>query len=196
MKLYEHLPDSVVVDGKRLRCDFDFRNVIRMMEIIGDNDLIPEARNYLAAKCVVKGRARNPEKIISALKEILFPKQKRMPNGKRVTSYDQDAGYIRAAFRQVYGIDLYRDRLHWLEFRELMDGLTEGNKYTEVVGIRSRDIPQATKYNQSEIKWLQEAKAAYALEIPEEERQAQYERDVRHVFDVLMGLVNRGEKHG
>ena len=77
-----------------------------------------------------------------------------------------------------------------------MDGLTEGNKYTEVVGIRSRDIPQATKYNQSEIKWLQEAKAAYALEIPEEERQAQYERDVRHVFDVLMGLVNRSEKNG
>ena len=196
MKLYERLPESVTVDGKRIRCDFDFRNVIRMMEIIGENDLIPEARNYLAAKCVVKGRIRNPEKIIAKLKETLFPKQRRSANAKRVTSYDQDAGYIRAAFRQVYGIDLYRDKLHWLEFRELMDGLTEGNKYTEIVGIRARDITQATKYNQGEIKWLTEAKAVYALDIPEEERQAQYERDVRHVFDVLMGLVNRGEKHG
>ena len=92
MKLYERLPKSVTVDGKKVRCNLDFRNVIRMMEIIGENDLMPEARNYLAAKCVVKGRVRNPEKIISALKEILFPKQKRMPNGKRVTSYDQDAG--------------------------------------------------------------------------------------------------------
>ena len=128
MKLYERLPESVTVDGKRIRCDFDFRNVIRMMEIIGENDLIPEARNYLAAKCVVKGRIRNPEKIIAKLKETLFPKQRRSANAKRVTSYDQDAGYIRAAFRQVYGIDLYRDKLHWLEFRELMDGLTEGNK--------------------------------------------------------------------
>jgi hypothetical protein len=193
MKLYESLPESVTVDGKKIKVDLDFRNVLKMMEILGDDNIIPEARAFLAAKCVVKGRIRNPERIISELKAILFQKQKRLPNAKRLTSYDQDAGYIRSAFRQVYGIDLWRVRLHYIEFRELLEGLTEGNKYTEVIGIRARDIPQATKYNQGEIKWLTEAKAAYALEIPEEERQAQYERDVRNVFAVLMNYVQRGD---
>ena len=40
MKLFESLPDGVNVDGKRYKLDFDFRNVLRMMEILADASLV------------------------------------------------------------------------------------------------------------------------------------------------------------
>lgn len=192
MKLTEKLPDSIIVDGKRVRVNLEFRNVLRMMEIMQDDCIIHDARMYKAAKCVVKGRVRQPERVISELKKLLFPKARHASN-KRLTSYEQDAGFIRAAFRQVYGIDLWREKLHWLEFRELLDGLTEGNKYTEVIGIRARDIPAPTKYNHKEIEWLMEAKSIYALELTEEERMEQYDRDVKKVFNVLFSFAGSGD---
>lgn len=195
MKLTERLPDTVIVDGRKVRVNLEFRNVLRMMEIMQDDYLMQDARMYKAAKCVVRGRIRQPERIMNELRKLLFPKA-RHESGKRLTSYEQDAGFIRAAFRQVYGIDLWREKLHWLEFRELLDGLTEGNKYTEIIGIRARDIPAPTKYNRKEIEWLMEAKRAYALEMTEEERMGQYDRDVKKIFSVLSclaGSVNNGE---
>ena len=64
MKLYERLPDSVTADGKKYRLDLDFRNVLRMIEILSRDDLIPAAREYLALKCVMKywesGRGKCP----------------------------------------------------------------------------------------------------------------------------------------
>ena len=47
MKLQDTLPQGVTVDGRFYRLDFDFRNVLRMMEVMGRNDLMPEAREYL-----------------------------------------------------------------------------------------------------------------------------------------------------
>ena len=74
-----------------------------------------------------------------------------------------------------------------------MDGLTDGNKYTEVIGIRARDIPAPTKYNHKEIEWLMEAKSIYALELTEEERMEQYDRDVKKVFNVLFSFAGSGD---
>jgi hypothetical protein len=106
--------------------------------------------------------------------------------GKRVTSSTQDAGLIRAAFRQCYGIDLWRDKLHWLEFRELLNAIPEGNRYAETIGIRVREMPEPTKWNLKERQWLAQAKASVALEISEEERQQNYEQSVADLFHALL----------
>ena len=147
MKLQESLPTGVTVDGKFYALDMDFRNVLRMMEILANDELMPDAREYLALKCLTK-HPRNTHKVLQAAKDLLFEKSEQQ--GERVTSLEQDAGLIRTAFRQVYHIDLFRDQLHWFEFRELWHNLPEGNRYTETVSIRSRPVPAATKYNQKE----------------------------------------------
>ena len=53
MTLYDELPRSVTVDGRRYRLDLDFRNVLRMLAVMERQDLIPGARAYLALKCVM-----------------------------------------------------------------------------------------------------------------------------------------------
>ena len=194
MKLQELLPEGVTVDGKFYKLDFEFRNVLRMIEVMDDETLMPEARAYNAVHCLCK-RPKNAVKVLDAVKGLLFSAPRKKA-GKRVTDWVQDAPLIRAAFRQAYGIDLYRDRLHWIEFTELLNAIPEGNRYSEVVGIRSRPMPEPTKWNAKEREWLMQAKADCALEMTEREQQEQYRRDVSNIAKVLMAMAGGSEKHG
>lgn len=187
MKLQDTLPQGVTVDGRFYRLDFDFRNVLRMMEIMGRDDLMPEAREYLAVKCLTK-RPKNAGKVLEAVRSTLFQNPPKT-DGKKVTDFVQDAPLIRAAFRQAYGIDLYRDRLHWIEFSELLNAIPEGSRYSEVIGIRVRPMPKPTKWNADERAWLMKAKSDVALSMTEEERKTAYERGVAQVASFLLSLA-------
>lgn len=187
MKLHEHLPDSVIVGKKRVKLDLDFRNVLRMMEILSREDLMPEARDWNALRCICK---RPKPGMMEGVKKLLFANPP-TNDGKRITSFEQDAGLIRAAFRQVYGIDLWRDRLHWFEFSELLQGIPEGNRYAETIGIRVREMPEPTKWNAKERAWLMEAKARVAIKRTDEEIANDYQRDVKNVFDALLPFARK-----
>lgn len=182
MKLYERLPDTVTVGRKRVRLDLGFRNVLRMMEILGRDDLMPEAKEWLAVRCVCKRPVRGT---FAAVKALLFSNPPKN-DGKRVTSFEQDAPLIRAAFRQVYGIDLWRDNLHWIEFTELLQGIPEGSRYAEIIGIRVREMPEPTKWNAKERAWLARAKASVALKRTEKEIEADYQQSVQNIFNAML----------
>ena len=192
MKLQDQLPQGVTVDGKYYKCDFDFRNVLNMMEILGRSDMMPEARDYKALKCVMK-RPKNVQKVLLAVRSTLFHGSPKGGSEHKITDFAQDAWMIRAAFRQSYGIDLYRAKLHWIEFSELLNSIPEGSRYTEVLGIRARPIPTPTKYNHAEREWLIKAKAGVALTVSEEEQKKQYEKDVGMVFEGLMSFIKGSE---
>lgn len=187
MTLYEKLPDSVIVNGRRYKVNLEFRRVFRMMKIMGDQTLTEEAREWLALRCIMR---RPRLGVLAEVKKLLFGEEKETEKQEeRITSFEQDAGLIRAAFRQAYGIDLYREKLHWLEFIELVNGIPEGTRYSEIVGIRARPMPKPTKYNREEREWLMKAKQRYAIKMTEEEQQSHYERDVMRIFGGLMGMA-------
>lgn len=192
MKLYERLPERVTVDGRSYRLNLDFRNVLRMMDVMGRDDLLPGARDWLALKCIMRRPPKHTAPLLAAVRALLFPARKGGGDGKRITSFEQDADLIRAAFRQAYGIDLYRDKLHWMEFAALLSALPEGSRYSEVLGIRARPMPTPTKYNQQEREWLAKAKAAYALEMDDKERARAYEQGVKALFAGLIAWAEKG----
>ena len=193
MKLQDKLPEGVTVDGKFYKLDFDFRNVFRMIDILDRDDLLPEAKAYNAVHCLCK-HPKNAFKVCEAVKGLLF-KAPRKKGGQKVTDFVQDAGLIRAAFRQAYGIDLYRDKLHWIEFTELMNAIPEGNRYSEVVGIRARPMPEPTQWNQKEREWLIQAKADCALEMTDKERTEQLHHDIENIAAVLFAMAKGSEKN-
>ena len=192
MRLQDRLPDGVTVDGKFYRMDFNFRNVFRMIEILDRDDLMPEAKAYNALLCLCK-RPKNVFKVLEAVKGLLFTAPRKKGDKKKITDFIQDAGLIRAAFRQAYGIDLYRENLHWIEFTELLNAIPEGNRYSEVVGIRARPMPEPTKWNQKEREWLMKAKADCALEMTEEERRDQFRKDLSNVASMLFAWAEKKE---
>lgn len=191
MKLQERLPCGVTVRGRFIKLDLDFRNVLDLMETLARDDLLPEAREYLALKCVTR-RPKFVTETLLAVRALLFPATKKGPDKAKITDFTQDADLIRAAFRQVYGIDLWRDKLHWMEFSALLSGLPEGNRYNDVLGIRSRPMPAPTKYNAEERKWLAKAKADLALKVTETERQATYEKSLRSMAESLLAMAGKG----
>lgn len=189
-RLYDRLPHGVTVDGRFFKCDFSFRKVLKMLDVMQRDDLQLDARDYLCLKCVVSHRI--PSKTVPALYnavcDLLFEKQPET-DGKHLTSFEQDAPLIRAAFRQVYGIDLFRDDLTWFEFTELLQGLPEGNRYEDVIGIRAKPLPAPTKYNAKEREWLLKAKQEVALRLTDAEQKKKYEQDVGKIFAGLMGMI-------
>ena len=189
MKLQDTLPRGVTVDGRFYKLDFDFRNVLRMMEILSREDLMPQSREYAALKCLTK-HPRNVSKVINAVRVLLFNAPTKQ-DAKKVTDFVQDAGLIRAAFWQVYRIDLYNDRLHWVQFSELLNAIPDGSRYSDVVGIRVRPMPEATKWNAKERQWLLKAKADVALHLTDEEQEKKYNDDVCMIFAGLMNMIER-----
>ena len=192
MKMYERIPDGVTVDGKRYKCNFDFRNVLKMLDVMQREDITPDARDYLCAKCVCNA-PKNARKVYDAICSILFEKTPGK-DGKRLTSFEQDAPLIRAAFKQVYNIDLFRDKLTWFEFTEYLQNLPEGNRYEDVIGIRARPMPAANKYNQKEREWLMQAKQSVALHLTEREAEKKYDSDVSRIFAGLMSMIPKEVK--
>lgn len=189
MKLYEKLPDHVTVNGKRIKVDLDFRNVLRMADILSRDDLLPESREWLAMKCI----CRRPRKgMAGIIVNMLFPKQK---EHTRITDLEQDADLIRAAFWQEYGVNLFRDRLHWDEFSCLLSCIPEGSKYSDILSIRARPMPEPTAYNAKEREWLLTAKAEFGLKETEQERMTRYRRDVAKLGE-LMGALAGEDKNG
>ena len=194
MRLAERLPEHITVGRRRYKVDLDFRNILRMMEVMGDDTLLPSARNWRAMRCVMRRPPRDTAKALEALRAICFPETGKSGSGQRLTSFDQDADLIRAAFRQTYGIDLWRERLHWVEFSALLAALPEGSRYSEILGIRARPMPKATKYNAEEREWLAKAKASCALWMSDKEQARAYDEAVRNVFAVLSGLAQHTEE--
>ena len=191
MKLQDRLPNGVTVRGHFYRLHLDFRNVLNMLETLARDDLMPEARDYLALKCVMR-RPRNVPEILAAVREMLFPYSGKDGDKQKITDFEQDAALIRAAFLQAYGINLFRDRLHWLEFSSLLSGLPEGSRYSEVLGIRTRPMPKPTKWNAEERQWLAKAKAEHAVRLTDKEQAMSLENGLRSVAFSLLALAEKG----
>ena len=188
MKLYEELPKTVRYNGREIKVDLDFRNVLKMIDIMTDDTLMPEAREWLALKCI----CRHPKKgMMTAVKLLLFDKPAD-PDRKRIMDYAQDADLIRAAFQQVYGIDLYREKMHWMRFSCLLAGLPSGNRFSDILSIRSRPLPAPTKYNLEEREWLIKAKAECALKLTDKEIEQQYQKDIENIASILMNWAEKG----
>ena len=196
MKLQDRLPNSVTVRGRRIKLDLDFRNVLQLIDTLARDDLTPEARDWLALRCIAR-RPRFTREALAAAKALLFPDAQKNADKAKITDFKQDAGLIVAAFMQTYGINLYRERLHWIEFQTLLAGLPEGSRYTEVLGIRMRPMPKPTKWNAEERAWLAKAKAELAVHLTDEERERSLNNSLRGVAESLLALAGKGgEIHG
>lgn len=188
MKLYEKYPDSIVYNGKTVRLNLGYKNVLRMIDTLSRDNLTIEARNYLALKCI----CRRPKiGMLPEVKKMLFPQQG--GSGERITDYEQDADLIISAFRQVYNIDLVKENINWFLFGALLSSLPASTRYSEVLSIRAKPIPNPTKYNAEERNALISAKAAYALKLPEAEREKKLSDQIGNIANYLLSMAGDGE---
>jgi len=197
------LQQYIHFEGRRYRLNLAFDNVLRVFEVQRDPLFTPAQRVHLAVELLIGRRAarRLPFGKLSELlsrisAEFLSPKTRPVsPGGPRVLDWTQDAPLIYAAFLQAYGIDLIkqRGRLDWRVFLALFQALPESTKIREVMGIRRCDLPAPDKYNADQIKKLIEAKQYYAIELSEEEAQANLQAGLDRFGAALVSRAKRGD---
>lgn len=193
MRLQDDLPHRVTAEGRTYRVNLDFRRVLKLLAVMADENLIDEAREYLALKCVMRRPPRSAKRraaVLASVCAVCFPQRKKA-TGPKMTDFEQDADLIRAAFMQEYGVNLWRDRLHWLEFSALLAGLPEGSRYSDVLGIRARPMPAPTKYNAELRQWLTKAKAEYAVRMTKREEENSYQTGLRLMAEGLLALAEK-----
>ena len=195
MRLTDQLPYKIRVGKRTYRLDPDFRNVLKMFDILRDKTLTEQARIHLAVHAIVKHPPRKPGKQLTVFllaRETILKQPKGKSGGDRVMDFDQDADMIRSAFRQAYGIDLFRAKLHWQEFKELLNNIPTGTRLSEIVDIRAKPLPEATKWNGKQRQALIEAKMKFALDKSEDERAKSYNRGVNMLANSLLAMARKG----
>lgn len=89
---------------------------------------------------------------------------------RRLSDYDIDQWRIYADFRQIYGIDLSTEDMHWWMFCGLLWNMPyRQSSFQQVIGIRSKKITADMK--NEERKAVHEAQKIYALEQPQEKKE-------------------------
>ena len=66
-------------------------------------------------------------------------------------SFKQDNGYIKASFMSDYKIDLDKVEMHWWQFFDLLQGLTENSVLNRVRSIREESM--SGKKGKEREKW-------------------------------------------
>lgn len=84
--------------------------------------------------------------------------------GPAAYSFSKDAGPIFAAFLRHYGLDLRTAKLHWWEFRALLEGLIT-HSFRQRVGYRVSDLRGRDAGERAEIL---KYRALYAIEEQED----------------------------
>ena len=82
-----------------------------------------------------------------------------------VFDYAFDDGYIYAAFKEQYGIDLNDANLHWWKFRALFMSLRADCMFTKILGYRT--MPITSKMSTADRNFYQRMKKLYALPLPQ-----------------------------
>lgn len=182
MTLYDKLPRHVLFQGEKIGIRPEFARVLLCLKISADPVLSDPDKLELCLQILVRHRARIPKNdtdkaaLFQAVFDFLADVEKKQSHSMKVFDFEQDAAYIYAAFYQCYHIDLLSKtgrKLHWHQFISLFGGLSEDTRLMQIISIRSRPMPKATKYNADERKALARLKSQYRLKLTEEERKAQ-----------------------
>ena len=126
--LFEEFPDSVCVNGENYQIETDFREWIRFIQLVEDDEVPWQIKCQLMMQWYTDGMPDDLEGAVYALGGFLEMRVDRSDSEehsesvpKQLYSFEQDADCIYSAFREVYGINLQTvPYMHWWEFRRYL----------------------------------------------------------------------------
>ena len=154
---YEDFPETVTVHGEAIPIITDFREYIRLLDMLKSQELDISMKNCILREYFL-GDIQIDEEAIHALTQFVVmsledftedgdgegsEEEKSSPK-KKLFSYEADYPCILSGFLRDYGIDLETvEYLHWWKFRMLFDGLSEDTEIKQRImyrGINLSDI--------------------------------------------------------
>ena len=152
---YEEYPTTVCVDGNEVPIITDFREIVKLIDMLKAEDIEPREKMYFLLQ-YFKEQPEDFEKAADALSDFVTMKTFYDPYmgdceteeeigdeepRKDVYSFAIDYPFIFSAFLQDYGINIRTIQyMHWWEFRMLFSGLSENTEIKQRILYRSTDL--------------------------------------------------------
>lgn len=187
MRLNDPLVTSFEFDDETYDIDLAYDNVLDVFDVLQDKLLRDHEKIEICLELLLGDCFKEKEVSIAGLWEYVYEsfihvKEKNIieydlkgnplpvfeeEDNKRLIDIDKDAEYIFASFKQAYNMSLYDEqgKLHWQEFRALLNGLPNDTIMKQIIEIRAW---KPSKGDSSEYKRKME-KAQKRFALPEED---------------------------
>lgn len=177
---YEEYPKVIVVDGQEIPIITDFREYIRLLDMLRDTELDPAEKYQIVCMYFLK-QPEDFESAFGRLTEFVTMDMLREDAGgsvenerarKELYSFRIDYPFIFSAFLRDYDINLRTvPYLHWWEFRALFDGLSDDTEIKQRMKYRSIDA--STIKDKTERKRIETIQKA--IRLPSEKVMTDYD---------------------
>lgn len=163
-------PEYAEINGKKYKIDTSFETALKCFEIANDKTITDyekvNAIVYLLFDFIPK------KNIVLFFKKAIIYLQcgqdtETQNSKKHDMDFIQDRKYINSSFMSDYHIDLSKEKLHFWQFIELIEGLSENCSLNRIRDIRNFDLSKekdSKKRNE-----IIEAKKRYALKSDKKE---------------------------
>lgn len=122
-------PEYVKIGNKKYKINTDFRVAIKCNKIAQDEKIGDYERSLAIIYLLFGDNGLNDEdnyeKLLELAKKYLScGKEIEQTNEEPDMDFEEDYDYIKTSFRSDYGINLDNEKMHWWEFFNLINGLS------------------------------------------------------------------------
>lgn len=179
--LIEILPTAIEIDGIEYDINSDFRSCLRIILAFEDSSLAAFEKQMILLENLYREVPDNLEQAIrKGIKFLNGGKEEEM-SGKsqpRLYSFEKDAPFIMAAFKQTHGIDLETSDMHWWKFMTLFMDMGSDTTFSNLVSLRKRvKTGKATKEERAAAREIKDI-----FDLPEIDNRTLEEREIDNEF--------------
>lgn len=138
-------PEYAEINGKEYKIDTSYKTALRCFEVVEDKTITDIERAW--AVCYLLFDFIPKENLDLFLEKAMLFLQcgetlEEQTSKKKDMDFIQDQKYINSSFMSDYHIDLSKTELHFWQYVELIQGLTENSSLNRVRNIRNYDLSE------------------------------------------------------
>ena len=192
MRLNDLLPDTFTYNDEEISIDLAFDNILDVFDILKMKELPEFNRAELSLVLLFGEDVIDFEDTIEVYNQVFdlflntkddhkpvrydiagnpMPEKEDDKGDVPLIDLSQDAEFLYASFIQAYGINLIKEqgKLHWYEFKALLNGLPEDTIIKQIIHIRSY---KSGEHDSKEYKkQMEDLQDFYRLEVDDEWRE-------------------------
>lgn len=169
-------PKYAKVKGQKYAINTDFRVALKCFEIINDSSISDLERTYAIIYKLFGFIPEDDdmEDFVRIVQQYLGcgKTQEEHRSRKKDMDFNQDWPYLIASFMSDYKINLNDDDMHWYQFIDLIQGLTEDSAMSKVRELRNYDLSEVKDQKTRSKIYKAQQSVALKEELTPEEQEA------------------------
>lgn len=169
-------PKYAKVKGQKYAINTDFRVALKCFEIINDSSISDLERTYAIIYKLFGfiPEDEDMEDFVRIVQQYLGcgKSQEEHRSRKKDMDFGQDWPYLIASFMSDYKINLNDDDMHWYQFIDLIQGLTEDSVMSKVRELRNYDLSEVKDQKTRNKIYKAQQSVALKEELTPEEQEA------------------------